>query len=715
MTSESVSQGFRNLDIASRYRSDSKSVVASFYVPLLSEAVSYSRAVGYFTATSLSLLAAGIDRLAGRGGMIRIIASPHLLESDIEEIDRGYDRRRVIERATMREMSDELAPDVLDGLSVVGSLIAKGQLDIKLAFVKGPKSIGIYHEKIGIVRDEHGDLIAFTGSANETMGGLVNNFESIEVYRGWIPGDGARALRLESDFEELWSNDTENLDVEVFPEVARERLVQIASERGVTSMPLEALSSQDNVDDAPDTQLGFRIPGSLIPRDYQKEAVTKWLGQRGRGILKMATGTGKTKTAMFAATRIAQVENRHERPLILIIVVPLQSLVDQWIADIREFGVPPIAVYEDSNHWIPRVEGDLRAAKLGKRSVVIMVATNASFSGKKFQSILSRINQPMMLIADEAHNLGSTAYRHLLPANATYRLGLSATPERWLDDSGTDALISYFGPIAFELGLQEAIEDLGALCRYYYHPRVVELTLEENQRYADLTAKIGMALAAGESIGDADANSPLGSLLRKRAAVLGHAAAKIDALRKDLETHREQWFQLVYCAEGNAPTDDGDDTGEKQLSAVMGLIGNEMRMHAHSFTSETPRPLRKELLDRFGSGDDLQVLVAMRCLDEGVDIPDARLGYLLASSSNPRQFIQRRGRILRRAPGKEYAEIFDYIAVPPDGAPVNFEIERKLLLRELARVNEFAKIAENYSETLEVLRPLKERYGLMDY
>ncbi|ORL10301.1 hypothetical protein A6I85_19085 [Prescottella equi] len=685
-------------------------------MPLLSEAVSYSRAVGYFTATSLSLLAAGIDRIAERGGKIRIIASPYLLESDIEEIDRGYDRRRVIERATMREMSEELASDVLDGLSVVGSLIAKGQLDIKLAFVKGPRSIGIYHEKMGIVRDEHGDLIAFTGSANETMGGLVNNFESIEVYRGWTPGDGARALRLESDFEELWENDTENLDVEVFPEVSRERLVQIANERGVTSIPLSEVGlNRDSVDEPSDTQLGFRIPESLVPRDYQKEAVTKWLGQRGRGILKMATGTGKTKTAMFAATRIAEVENRYERPLILLIVVPLQSLVDQWIADVREFGTPPIAVYEDSNKWVPRVEGELRAAKLGQRSVVIMVATNASFSGRKFQSILSRINQPMMLIADEAHNLGSAAYRHLLPANATYRLGLSATPERWLDDTGTDALISYFGPIAFELGLQEAIEDLGALCRYYYHPRVVELTVEENQRYADLTAKIGMALAAGETIGDADANSQLGSLLRKRAAVLGHAAAKIDALRKDLETQRERWFQLVYCAEGNAPTDDGDDSGENQLAAVMGLIGTQMRMHAHSFTSETPRPLRKELLNRFGSGDDLQVLVAMRCLDEGVDIPDARLGYLLASSSNPRQFIQRRGRILRRAPGKEHAEIFDYIAVPPHGEPVNFDIERKLLLRELARVNEFAKIAENYSETLEVLRPLKERYGLMDY
>ncbi|WP_234552426.1 DEAD/DEAH box helicase family protein [Rhodococcus qingshengii] len=706
--------GLRHLDIESRYRSDSHSVVSDFYVPILEQSVTYSRAVGYFTGTSMKMLARGIDRIAQRGGTIRIIASPHLTVSDIEEIDRGYDRRRIVERAACRELSADLDPTILDGLSVVGSLIAAGKLDIKLAFVKGPRTIGIYHEKMGIVRDEYGDLVAFTGSSNETLGGLVNNFESIEVYRGWISGDGPRALRLESDFEELWANVTENLDVEEFPDVARDRLIQIASERQVTSISPQddpRAGESDHFSEA--RQL--RIPESLEPRDYQRDAVNRWLGQRGRGILKMATGTGKTKTALFAATRIAEVENRNERPLILLIVVPLLSLVDQWTADIREFGVQPIAVYEDSKKWIPQVEGELRVAKLGLRPVVIMVATNRSFSGSRFQSILGRINQPMMLIADEAHNLGSPAYRDLLPEMATYRLGLSATPERWLDDTGTDALVDYFGPIAFELGLKEAIEDLGALCRYYYYPRIVELTTDENQRYADLTSKIGKAYAAGEAVGDPDSDSPLGALLRKRAAVLGHAQAKIDALRRDLEKRTDQWFQLVYCAEGNAPADAGDPPGPNQLSEVAELIGNSMRMQAHAFTSETRRPLRKELLSRFASGDDLQVLIAMRCLDEGVDIPDARIGYLLASSSNPRQFIQRRGRILRRAPGKDTAIVIDYIAVPPSSEPINFDTERNLMIRELVRVNEFAKIAENYSESLEVLRPLKERYELMDY
>jgi len=397
---------------------------------------------------------------------------------------------------------------------------------------------------------------------------------------------------------------------------------------------------------------------------------------------------------------------------VLLILAPLQHLVDQWITEVEGFGVGAIPLYESSNKWLPIVEEQLGEARLGQRSVVAMVATNASFAGNKFQSILARITQPLMVIADEAHNLGSSAYRASLPANATYRLALSATPERWFDDEGTDALIDYFGPIVFELGMRGAIE-MGALCRYIYIPRLVELNDVETALYVDLTAQIAQRIAAGDSLGDADPTSPIGFLLRQRSGILGHAEGKLDALAGDLGSHVESWFQLVYCAEGTRPTDPGEPRGPNQLREVMQLVGNGLHLAAHSYISETPRAERKVLLRRFGTGDDLQVLVAMRCLDEGVDIPDARVGYLLASSSNPRQFIQRRGRLLRLADNKDRAVIYDYLAVPPDGTTINWDIERSLLTRELERANEFGKLSENYEATLEVLRPLKERYQLM--
>lgn len=706
----SVSGGLRSLTLANRYRSNRGDVVQGFYLPAFRVATSYSRAVGYFTSTSLALYSRGIEIFAERGGTMRLVASPHLTEDDVLDIDRGYDVRAVIARATERVFETEDRPTVLDGLGLLGRLIAEGRLDIKLAFVQREGRIGIYHEKLGIFRDAVGDLVAFTGSSNETHGGLAANFESIEVYRGWVDGDGVRALNLEEDFEELWANQTPSLRVEDFPDVARERVIKLGQER---STPLpgrdDALIPAPTTVDEPSR---LAIPDWLTVRDYQREAVESWLRNRGRGILKMATGTGKTKTSMIAATKLAGVLRQREEPLVLLILAPLQHLVDQWITEVESFGVRPIPVYESSQKWLPLVEEQLAQARLGQRPVVAMVATNASFSGAKFQSILSRISQPLMVIADEAHNLGSSAYRASLPVNATYRLALSATPERWFDDEGTDALISYFGPVVYELGLGRAIE-MGALCRYNYKPRLVELNDAETQLYVELSAQIAAMIASGEELTDADANSALGQLLRKRSGVLGHAAGKLAVLREDLRARSDAWFQLVYCAEGSRPAPVGEPSGPNQLREVMQLVGNDLHLAAHSYISETPRPERKVLLRRFGTNEDLRVLVAMRCLDEGVDIPDARIGYLLASSSNPRQFIQRRGRLLRKADGKDRAEILDYLAVPPEGAPVNFEIERRLLTRELERANEFGMLSENYETTLELLRPLKEHYQLM--
>lgn len=702
--------GFRSLPLSDRYRSDREDVVQGFYMPAFSVATSYSRAVGYFTSTSLALFARGIDSFAKRGGSMRLIASPHLNEDDILDIERGYDVRTVIARVTERELEAEDRETVLDGLGQVGRLVAEHRLDIKLAFVERDGHVGIYHEKLGVFRDEIGDLVGFTGSSNETLGGLVANFESVEVYRSWVAGDSFRALRLEQDFEELWANQTQYLRVEDFPEVSRDHLIRIGRERDAP-LPArdDALTSPSTVADEP-TRLA--IPSWLTVRGYQRTAVQSWLSNRGRGILKMATGTGKTKTAMIAAAQLANVMRQREEPLILLIIAPLQHLVDQWITEVQEFGVHPIAVYESSQKWLPLVEEQLSEARLGQRPIVAMVATNASFAGDRFQSVLSRISQPLMIVADEAHNLGTSAYRASLPSNATYRLALSATPERWFDDEGTDALIDYFGATVFELGLDEAIR-MGALCRYSYMPRLVELNDAETQLYVDLSRQIASHIAAGYQLKDADPNSQLGYLLRQRAGVLGHAQNKLAVLRDDLGDRADLWFQLVYCAEGTRPSPPGESHGPNQLREVMNLVGNQLHLAAHPYISDTPRPKRKVLLRRFGTGDDLRVLVAMRCLDEGVDIPDARVGYLLASSSNPRQFIQRRGRLLRRAEDKDRAEIVDYLAVPPAGAPINFDIERNLLTRELERANEFGKLSDNYETTLEVLRPLKERYQLM--
>jgi PLD-like domain/Type III restriction enzyme, res subunit len=305
--------GLRSLAIRGRYRSDREDVVQEFYLPALSTATSYSRAVGYFTSTSMALFSRGIEHFARRGGTMRLVASPHLNADDIVDIERGYNIRAVIERVTLRELQYEASDTVLNGLGLVGRLIAEGRLDIKLAFVEQAGRIGIYHEKIGIFRDEAGDLIAFTGSSNETLGGLLANFESIEVYLGWLPGDGHRAVRIEDDFNDLWNDRTANLRIQPFPEVAREHLIEIAKRRPEAELPNSdgALYQAVAADDGP---ARLAIPGSLEVRGYQRQAVEAWFRHQGRGILKMATGTGKTKTAMIAACQLAKaLQQREER------------------------------------------------------------------------------------------------------------------------------------------------------------------------------------------------------------------------------------------------------------------------------------------------------------------------------------------------------------------------------------------------------------------
>jgi superfamily II DNA or RNA helicase len=283
----------------------------------------------------------------------------------------------------------------------------------------------------------------------------------------------------------------------------------------------------------------------------------------------------------------------------------------------------------------------------------LLVVVNNTFANPQFQGLLAGIHDNLLLVADEMHNLGAPRLRRSLPDKANFRLGLSATPDRHGDEQGTKALADYFGPPVLEFGLKEAIEH-GFLCQYYYHPVIVPLTEDEMSVYKELSVRIARAYA---SDGDDDGPSDLVKrLLIERARLVGKAENKTIKLLPLLEERRTSQFNLVYC--GDAKDGDG-----RQVDRVLRLIGTRIRMRANRFTAEETPTEREELLRDFASGR-LQALVAIRCLDEGVDVPRTETAYILASSTNPRQFIQRRGRVLRRAPGKHTATIYDFITVP---------------------------------------------------
>jgi len=711
-----MAEMLRTLELEDNYRSDRNDVVNEFYVPCLAVANRYDRAVGYFTSRSLTLVARGLEAFEQHGGRIRLIASPHLTEEDIEEIRAGYEYRSVIAQAVVRELDLEADRPIkeLAGLGLLGRLVARNTLDLKIAIVHGREGLALYHEKIGLISDPYGDTLAFTGSLNETGAAFLDNFESLQVFKSWHEHDQSRVANIRSDFDELWSGRTARLEIIDFPDVARERFIALGKK--AAEPPAERNMTADPVPITVIPNLGAlgwaQLPRDVELRDYQKTAIAKWLASNGRGMFQMATGTGKTITALAALDQVGRQLHERGRSLVTVVVVPLLDLVEQWSTELRRFGVVPIKCRDAAKTWEPASRNAIAALNAKGEGSVTFVVTNATFRGETFQQLLSQIDLPLLVIADEAHHLGAEHLRASLPEHAQFRLALSATPERWFDPEGTDALKEYFGDILIQLGLKEAI-DLGALTRYRYHPIPVPLGDDEAEQYTALTVKIGALIRSRDpDTVSEDDSSPLGLLLGKRSKVLGHARAKLAALHNTLERHQNDYYQLIYCAEGGAPQEDGPP-GPRQIDQVLELVGRQMSMSAHPFTSREDKRQRRELLRSFSTGRDLQFLVSMRCLDEGVDLPDARVAYMLASSTNPRQFIQRRGRILRRAPGKSHAEVIDFVVEPPRD-PALFDIERALFRRELARCVEFARYSDNHGEALAILRDVRDYYQLLD-
>jgi DNA phosphorothioation system restriction enzyme len=459
-------------------------------------------------------------------------------------------------------------------------------------------------------------------------------------------------------------------------------------------------------------------PDWIEPREYQQTAISRWIQADGKGILHMATGTGKTVTALLAASRVT---GALDDQLLLVVTVPYQHLVDQWAEELRSFGVDPVLAYQSRSNWQPRLERELLEFNHGSRSLCVVVTTHRTLSMDPAQRSLQRSNGPVMLIADEVHHLGAEQMREGLSDAFNFRLGLSATPERWYDEEGTRSLTQYFGETVFEYGLTEAIES-GALCEYYYIPHIVELAAEEREEYQRLTAKIGR-LSGSEDI-ELEDNPALQQALFKRARLIGTARRKLDVLTNLIKRQSEVTHTLVYCSDGSTAIESGE--GERHVDATTERLRTECGRRVERFTARESQSERERLLQKFESGD-IEVLTSIRCLDEGVDVPATRTAYILASTSNPRQYVQRRGRILRTHPGKDFAVIHDFITVPStNGRPTflsgsEYEIERRLLEKELQRVGTFAESARNHPDaevdgiptTDGSLQKLKRQYDLL--
>lgn len=677
--------------------SSTENLAENFYEPALSLSIRYDRGVGFFSSGWLRMVSHGLVQFAANGGRARLITSPVLAPRDWEALQQGDAARNdPTLLAGISKNIDDLAEALeTETLSALAWMVADQILTFKLAVPQRQLQGGDFHDKIGIFTDQEGNKLAFNGSPNESIKGFINS-ESITIFTTWRSTEIAEYVAgIASYFEALWHNENPNIRLFDLPEAAREKILQLREYQ--RPYPEPDWVKQQRINEGPSTfyqPTRPRIPPQITLRLYQEKAIDAWFAHHCRGLFEMATGTGKTITALAASARLYEQKNR----LAVIIAVPYQHLVDQWHEEAAIFGYKPILAYQSKNNWLDQLNHDIVDFNGGYRFCISVITTHDTFISTDFQASIARLQGDVLLIADEAHHLGAEQSRQNYPHHIPYRLALSATPDRWFDDEGSAALRAYFGETVFSFTLEQAIGV--SLTPYYYYPHLVSLSDDEMAQYEGLSLKIARLIHQE----DGEKQAVLKMLLIKRANLLNTAVNKLTRLSKLIDQEQYLEHALFYCAPG-------------QIDEVMQLVGWEKGILINQFTAEEKPKERQQLLADFANGN-LQALAAMKCLDEGVDVPSTRIAYFLASSSNPREFIQRRGRILRKSPGKEHSIIHDLIAVPPvtfDKESSAFSTERSIVRRELQRFKEFANPALNKHQALDVIWDLAGFYGLQDF
>lgn len=742
---------FPSLQLQKEYRSPQHDVANEFFAPVLACSKIYKRSVGFFSSTSLEIITKGISSLVKNGGKIQIVASPKLSEEDIEAIRIGYDKKsEIIEKRLLGEL--ESTDDnyfTNQRLNLLANLIAKDILSIKIAFKDNGSLVGIYHEKLGVFEDFEGNIIAFDGSMNESKTAMCYNYESINVYCGWLSEDKSRVELKIKAFDNIWNNTEENLKVVEFPSLTKRILDKYKTKDFNTEEIAEKLESLDKTEDRKkveykidrsnmigDVKLPIASPKLNIPiipydvdlYDYQKDAIDEWSDNNFCGIFDMATGTGKTLTGLGAVTRCSE---EHENNLAVIVVAPYQHLVEQWVEDIERFNIKPIIAYSTSfqKNWKDRLKRAIRDKKLRlkDKEFFLLVTTNATFKSNFVQEQINNIDGDILLVIDEAHNVGSVEFKKYLDSKFKYRLALSATLDRHNDEEGTDFLHNYFGKVCIHYDLERAIDE-NKLTPYKYFPVLVYLTEEELSEYKQISAEMINHLKKNKS-GKMELDTYGQKLAIKRSRIVAGAQNKLDVFREQILPYKDKTNILVYCGATTVLPDsdsysnnedfEKSEMGERQIIAITKIMGNEMNMEVSRFTSEEDIETRKVITERFKS-EKLQAIIAIKCLDEGVNIPSIKTAFILASTTNPKEYIQRRGRVLRKWPGKKYAELYDFVTLPRVlDTVLNYTKEEikgdlSLVKNELRRIKEFSSIAMNKMDSLSLIDEIQSTYQITD-
>ncbi|MFM7270341.1 MAG: DEAD/DEAH box helicase family protein [Actinomycetes bacterium] len=678
-------------------------LVGEVLIPALRIADRVDIAVGYFSSLSLAALAPGLTELAERGVQCRLLLSPELSKQDLEAIERGVRAEDIINPrlADFEDLSSSaLAQHCADLLAY---LVAREVISIRCVLMEH----GMFHKKVWLLR-EGIETVAVHGSGNLTNSGMFVNGEQMTVDCSWWSGAQMfeRIQDLGASFEAEWNNEREEF-LTIYPE----QMIAVLRGRGLrrTAPPTiedfwAAWRSDHEAGLEPTLPPGVPNPAgsrrlvipeglkwSTPPYEHQAEAVHRLEAANGSGLLAVATGGGKTKIALIAASRI---QDSDGSSCFVLIVVPTRVLVRQWTTDVREFNIEPVLL-SDVNLRERQIALASLAIRLGasEHRTEVMIVTQQLYTGDEaLRQVCVTLAEKHcgILIVDEAHNAGASGFMADPPRAFPYRVGLSATPVRQYDAAGTVALFELFGghsePV-FSFTVRDAIQ-AGCLTPYEYFLHVVDFSDEEMERFEELTDRLARCGWDKDDLGVDSLTELQKRILQERRGLVEQAHGKIKAFREVLATRPQHVDRsLVYCsAKAVRPPHRG-----RQIEAAISVL-QDLHISCHQYTAkESGSPFARSILEAFGR-NEYKVLAAMQVLDEGVDVPEARAAYLLASSTVEREWIQRRGRVLRRAPGKGLAEIHDFIVVPPSGSG---GAGQTLLRTELRRAEHFAADSAN--------------------
>ena len=704
---------YKDIDIQACYESGTSDIVEDFYEPVLMASVSYDLIAGFFSSAALAIASRGLYGFIKNRGKMRLVTSPILSGEDAEIIRKVTESPEKLTDIDLGINLTNICNEFVDNhVKALGWMLREGLLEMRLAVITNnnrPCTVeeinksGLFHQKVGILRDVDGNELSFSGSINETASAWINNDEEFKVFKAW---DDSREYyqKDQSRFEEIWNGQRQNLEVFDLPSAIKDKLIQRSSDFDIEKISIKQYRrSKANSFDFKNS------PISLFY--YQANALNKWKDNTYRLLFEMATGTGKTRTAVAGISRILATSKR----VVVIISTPQNTLSKQW----KENEVEPLGVHFDRSEiidgtvkdWKSKLSSILLDNATGFADHCVIYTTHSTASSEKFTSTMLRDlskDSITLFVGDEVHWLGARKLRRALLSRYNFRIGLSATPSRWFDDEGSQYLVDYFGGKNFVFSIHDALTEINPitgkhfLVNYYYHISKVGLNAEETAEYKNITQQ--MLRLASKIEADPEAEERYERLLEQRANIIKNADEKyniLDKLLDELNAKGRIENLIIFVS-------------PQQINNVMEtLVQKKIIFHKLTESEGTRREKkydglseREFIIKRFKSGD-YQVLVAIKCLDEGIDIPSADTGILMASSTNPREYVQRIGRIVRQGANKTFAHLYDMCVGKVDTLDDDEQkLENKIKQKEIIRLTEIANNAINVTDATEIIMSL---------